>query len=149
MEVTRSKEWIFIPQGKYTLVLLKETCMTGCKPVDTPIEFHAKLGDSVDKFPVNKERYQHLVGKLIYLSHTRLDIFYAISVVGQFMQAPYEEHMKAMNRILRYLKSSLGKGLMFRKIDKKCMEAYTDSNWARSVINGKSTSRYCTFMWVT
>ena len=63
------------------------------------------------------------------------------------MQAPYEEHMEAVNRILRYLKSTLGKGLMFRKSDRKCIEAYTDSDWAGSVIDIKSTSGYCTFVW--
>ncbi|XP_038893744.1 secreted RxLR effector protein 161-like [Benincasa hispida] len=122
--------------------------MTGCKPVDTPKEFNAKLGDSVNKVPVDKERYQRLMGKLIYLSHTKPDISYAVSVVNQFMQAPYEEeHMEAVNRILRYLKSTPGKGLMFRKTDRKYIEAYTDFDWAGSVIDRNSTSGYCTFVW--
>lgn len=54
------------------------------------------------------------------------------------MQAPYKEHMEAMNRILRYLKSSPGKGIMFRKTDKKCIEAYTDSDWAESILTKSS-----------
>ena len=61
MEVTRSTEGISVSQRKYTIDLLKETCMTGCRPADTPIESNAKLGESVDKVPVNKERYQRLV----------------------------------------------------------------------------------------
>ncbi|TYK18899.1 retrotransposon protein, putative, unclassified, expressed [Cucumis melo var. makuwa] len=65
----------------------------------------------------------------------------------QFMQAPYEEHMEAVKRILRYLKTTPGKGLMFRKTDKKTIEAYTDSDWAGSVVDRKSTSDYCTFVW--
>jgi hypothetical protein len=56
--------------------------------------------------PANKERYQRLVGKLIYLSHTRPDIAYAISVVSQFMHRLSEDHMDVVTRILRYLKSS-------------------------------------------
>ncbi|KAL4030935.1 hypothetical protein IC575_009190 [Cucumis melo] len=63
------------------------------------------------------------------------------------MQAPYEEHMKAIKRILRYLKMIPGKGLMFRKTDRKTIEAYTDSNWTGSVVDRKSTSGYCTFVW--
>ena len=50
--------------------------------------------------------YQGLVGKLIYLTHTRSDIAYDVSVVSQFMHAPTEEHMRALYRILRYLKGS-------------------------------------------
>ena len=43
------------------------------------------------------------------------------------MQTPYEEHMEAVNRILRYLKMTPSKGLMFRKMDRKTIETYTDS----------------------
>ncbi|KAL0552475.1 hypothetical protein IC582_011590 [Cucumis melo] len=63
------------------------------------------------------------------------------------MQAPYEEHMEAVKRILRYLKTTPGKDLIFRKTDKKTIKAYTDSDWAGSVIDRKSTSGYCTFVW--
>ncbi|TYK26078.1 Retrovirus-related Pol polyprotein from transposon TNT 1-94 [Cucumis melo var. makuwa] len=107
----------------------------------------SKEGNSDDQVPVDKEQYQRLVGKLIYLSHTRPDISFVVSVVSQFMQAPYEKHMEAVNKILRYLKNTPGKGLMFRKTNRKTIEAYTDSNWAGSVIDRKSTSGYCTFVW--
>ncbi|KAL4010603.1 hypothetical protein IC575_030105 [Cucumis melo] len=147
MEVTRSKEGISVSQRKYTLDLLTETGMLGCCPADTPIEFNCKLGNSDDQVPVDKEQYQRLVGTLTYLSHTRPDIFIAVSVVSQFMQAPYEKHMEAVNRILRYLKNIPGKGLMFRKTNRKIIKAYTDSDWARSVIDRKSTFGYCTFVW--
>ncbi|KAA0045052.1 Cysteine-rich RLK (receptor-like protein kinase) 8 [Cucumis melo var. makuwa] len=121
--------------------------MLGCRPANTPIEFNCKLGNSDDQVPVDKEQYQRLVGKLIYLSHTRPDIFFVVSVVSQFMQAPYKKHMEAVNRILIYLKHTPGKGLMFRKTNRKTIEAYTDSDWAESVIDRKSTSSYCTFVW--
>ncbi|KAA0062474.1 Kinesin-related protein 11 [Cucumis melo var. makuwa] len=106
MEVARSKEGISVSQRKYTLDLLTETGMLGCRPADTPIEFNCKLKNSDDQVPVDKEQYQRLGGKLIYLSHTRPDISFDMSVVGQFMQAPYEKHMEAVNRILRYLKNT-------------------------------------------
>ena len=79
--------------------------------LNTPIEFNYKLGNLGDQVPIDKEQYQHLMGKLIYLSHTHLYI--------SFMQASYEEHIKVVNRILRCLKTTPSKGLMFRKIDKK------------------------------
>ncbi|XP_038890649.1 uncharacterized mitochondrial protein AtMg00810-like [Benincasa hispida] len=147
MEVARSVEGILVSQRKYTLDLLKETGMTECKPADTPVKSNLNLIESADDVPVNKERYQRLVGKLIYLSHTRPDISYAVSLVSQFMQAPYGRHMEAVTRFLRYLKSSPRKGLVFRKHDKRSIEAYTDSDWASSVTDRKSTSGYCTFVW--
>jgi hypothetical protein len=89
--------------------------MLDCKPIDTPIEQNHRLGEDIDDNPIDRERYQKLVRKLIYLSHTRPDIAYAVSVVSQFMHAPYEKHMEAMHRILRNLKFALGKGLMLYK----------------------------------
>lgn len=66
--------------------------MMGCKPAKSPIESNHKLqlgsGKSVDL-----GRYQRLVGRLIYLSHTRPDIAYAVSLVSQYMHDPREHHL--------------------------------------------------------
>lgn len=113
IEVTRSEHGIFLSQRKYVLDLLTEIGMLDCKPAYTPIVQNHRLGKYPDQTPTNKERYQRLVGKLIYLSHTRPDIAYAVSVVSQFVQCPSEDHMSAVVQILRYLKSALGMGLMF------------------------------------
>ena len=85
------------------------------------------------------------MGKLIYLSHTRLDIAYAVSLVSQFMHNPSKDHMQAVVWILRYLKSSLEKGLMFRIHNHLNIEGYTDADWATSS-DKKLTSRYFTFV---
>lgn len=93
-------------------------------------------------------RYQRLVGRLIYLSHTRPDIAYAVSVVNQFMHAPSEEHLHAVNRILRYLKGTPGKGLLFSKHGVSSIEGYTDADadWAGDQTTRKSKSGYFTFV---
>ncbi|KAA0058176.1 Retrovirus-related Pol polyprotein from transposon TNT 1-94 [Cucumis melo var. makuwa] len=64
MEVARSKEGIPVSRRKYTLDLLTETVMLGCRPADTPIEFNCKLGNSDDQVPVDKEQYQRLVAAI-------------------------------------------------------------------------------------
>ena len=51
----------------------------------------------------------------MYLAHTRPDLAYALSIVSQFMHNPGEQHMNAVIRILRYLKSAPGKGVLFTK----------------------------------
>ncbi|KAK2970862.1 hypothetical protein RJ640_022304 [Escallonia rubra] len=81
MEVARSNKGISISQRKYTLDLLKETGMLGCKPVDTPMDPICKLGRKEGSSIVDKWRYQRLVGRLINLSHTRPDIGFSVSVV--------------------------------------------------------------------
>ena len=88
MEFARSKEGIFVNQRKYVLDLLGEIGQLGCKLAETPIEPNIKLLPSKDDEKKYKEQYQRLVGRLIYLSHTRPDIAFAISMVSQFMHAP-------------------------------------------------------------
>jgi hypothetical protein len=146
IEVARSRNGIFISQRKYVLDLLKETGMLGCKPIDTPIDQNHRLGVSDDDALVEKGRYQRLVGRLIYLSHTRPDLAYVVGVVSQFMHSPRESHMEAVYRILRYLKSAPGRGILFSKHDHLQVEAYTDADWAGSVMDRRSTSGYCTFV---
>ena len=94
IEVARSKHGVLLSQRKYVLDLLTETGMLDCKPVETPMEMNHKLGILPDQALTDKGRYQRLVGRLIYLSHTRPDISYAVSVVSQFMHASSEEHIK-------------------------------------------------------
>ncbi|BBG97367.1 ABC-2 type transporter family protein [Prunus dulcis] len=146
IEVARSQQGIFLSQRKYVLDLLTDTGMLDCKPADTPIVQNHHLGEYPDQVLTNKERYQRLVGRLIYLSHTRPDIAYAVSVVSQFMHSPSEDHMNAVLRILRYLKSAPGKGLMFSKHGHLNIDGYSDADWAGNVTDRKSTSGYFTFV---
>ena len=146
MEVARSKEGIVISQRKYILDLLKETGMIGSKPVDTPMDPNLKDNRREDSTPVERGSYQRLVGKLIYLSHTRPDIAFPISVVSQHMHSPCEEHLEAVYRILRYLKMTPGLGLHFKKHNNRDLEVYTDFSWAGELTDRRSTSGYCTYV---
>nr|GEV38990.1 putative reverse transcriptase, RNA-dependent DNA polymerase [Tanacetum cinerariifolium] len=92
----------------------------------------------------HKGRYQQMVGKLIYLSHTRPDIAYAEGVVSQFMHQPQKNHMKAVMRILRYLKGTTGHGVLFKPNGHLVTQLYTHVDWAGDKGNRRSTSGYFT-----
>lgn len=81
MEIARNKKGISVSQQNYTLDHLEDTGMLGCKPCNTPID----LGNKRKMFErkVDKEGYQRLVGKLVYLSHTCPDIVFAVSLISQ------------------------------------------------------------------
>ena len=138
MILTFSPNWV--------LIIFKKTGMLGCKPADTPIEQNQNLGEITEEPEVDRGRYQRLVGKLIYLSHTRPDIAYDVSVVSQFMHAPKESHLETVYRILRYLKSTPGRGVLVKRNGSLTLEAYTDADWAGSVIDRRFTSGYYTFL---
>lgn len=120
--------------------------MLGCKPAETPMKPNAKLQPSKVEDVKNIERYQRLVGRLIYLSHTRPDIAFSVSMVSLFMHSPGLEHFEVVYRILRYLKGTFGKGPMFKTLGHLQIEAYTDADWAGSIGDRKSTSGYCSFV---
>ncbi|RVW64239.1 Retrovirus-related Pol polyprotein from transposon RE1 [Vitis vinifera] len=147
IEVSRSSEGIFLSQRKYALDLLQETGMSGCQPINTPIEEGLKLCVEPNQVSTDKGRYQRLVGRLMYLAHTRPYLAYALSVVSQYMHNPREQHMNAVMRILRYLKNAPGKGILFAKnVDHQSIEVYTDADWAGAVDDRQSTSGYFTFV---
>ncbi|KAL6270194.1 hypothetical protein ACE6H2_027105 [Prunus campanulata] len=112
----------------------------------TPIVENHKLGVYVDHVPTKKERYQRLVGRFIYLSLTRPNIAYAISVASQFMHSPSKDHMAALMRILIYLKSTTRRGLLFKKNGHLDLEGYTEADYAGSIIGIHSTLGYFTFV---
>lgn len=72
------------------------------KPAESPIEPNHRLGEAHENAAADKGAYQRLVGNLIFLSHTRPDIAYAVSVVSQFMHNPNEVHLQAIYRILQF-----------------------------------------------
>jgi hypothetical protein len=145
IEIARGAEEIVLSQRKYVLDLLTETGMLGCRPAVAPIDQKFKLSAEAGEL-VDRERYQRLVGRLIYLSHTRPNISFAVSVVSRYMHDPREGHMDAVYQILRYLKNAPGKGLIFRKNGHLNIEGYCDSDWASCPDDKKSTSGYCMFV---
>nr|XP_048319473.1 secreted RxLR effector protein 161-like [Ziziphus jujuba var. spinosa] len=147
MEIAPSKEGILVSQRKYILDLLNETGMLGCRPIDTPMDPNKKMKTSEESAPVDKGRYQRLVEKLIYLSHTRPEIAFSISVVSQHMNNSTEDHLQAVYRILRYLKMTPGHGLLFKKCENREIEIYTDASWTGELIDKKSTTGYYSYVW--
>ena len=120
--------------------------MIDCKSAETPIAQNHGLQITKGAPLADHGRYQHLVGKLIYLSHTRPDIAYAVSMVNQFMHRPQVDHLEAAVRIVRYLKGSFDHGIMFRKNNHLEIHGYSDADWAGNPIDRRSTAGYFTFV---
>ena len=78
-------------QRKYALEILEKAGMLDCKLVDTPMDPNVKLVPGQGE-PLRDPRRYQLVGKLNYLTITRPDISFLVSVVSQFLQSPYDSH---------------------------------------------------------
>lgn len=84
-----------------------------------------------------------IIGRLMYIAHTRQYLTYALSIVSEFMHKPGKQHMNSVIRILRYLKSTYGKGIFFTKnVDHRSVHAYNDNNWAKAIDDGRFTSGF-------
>ncbi|GKE38158.1 ribonuclease H-like domain-containing protein [Tanacetum coccineum] len=114
IEVLECGNDICLSQMIYCIELLHEFGMLGCKPTSVSMEPNTVLNFKVsDDDPAldNITGYQKLIGKLIYLTHTRPDIAYSVHCLSQHMHAPLKSHLQAALNVMRYLKGSPGKGL--------------------------------------
>jgi hypothetical protein len=66
--------------------------MTNSKSAPTPFLSGIGLEDGMDKPLVDNTLYIRLAGSLLYLTHTRLDISYAVGAVSRDMQEPHDLH---------------------------------------------------------
>ena len=76
--------------------ILEETGLLGSKPVETPMNPNFKSYEDQGELLSNPERYRRLVGKLNYLTITRSDISFTVSVLSQFMKDPRLPHWEAV-----------------------------------------------------
>ena len=85
--------------------------MLNCKPVVTPIATGIKLNKEDDGSKVDPMMYKRLVGSLMYLTTTRPDIMFAVSLISRFMETPKSTHWKYGKRILRYIAGTTNFGI--------------------------------------
>ncbi|GKA04397.1 ribonuclease H-like domain-containing protein [Tanacetum coccineum] len=149
IEVLDNKDTICLSQRKYCLEILHEFGLLAAKHFDTPLPKNATLNHTEsddDHFLVNVSNYQRLVGKLIYLTNIRLDRVYDVHCLRQYMHSPFNSHLDAALRVLRYLKGSPGSGIQINKIGNLKLRAYADSDWARCPTTRKFVSGYSVFL---
>ena len=146
LEIAYRQGQMSICQQKYVLDLLEETGTLGCKPASSPMEQNVDWWDNATTLLEDAGIYRQLVGKLIFLTVTRPDISYAVSILSQFMQAPRTIHMEGVYRLLAYLKRAPGKGLLYRRQGHLHIEAYSDSGFASDKEDRKSHCGYATYV---
>jgi len=112
-KITHSTDGLYITQAKYAFELLSRARLTDSKTIDTSIEINAHLTPSGGKPLSNPFLYRRLVGCLVYLTVTRLDLFYAIHLVSYYPSAPRSTHYAVVLCILQYLKDTFFHGLFY------------------------------------
>ena len=143
LQVKQLKEGTFIHQEKYTKDILKKFKMDECKPIKTPMATNGHLDLDVDGKPVDQSLYRSMIGSLLYLTASRPDIMFSVCLCARFQANPKESHLSTVNRILRYLKHTTSIGLWYPKGASLDLLGYSDSDFAGSRVDRKSTSGGC------
>ena len=86
--------------------------MQDCKPYATPINLGVSLIDERDLF-FDLSLYRTIIGSLQYLTYARLGITFVVNKLSKFFSSPKMQHWLACKRLLRYLKGTVGPGLLF------------------------------------
>ncbi|KAL4310065.1 hypothetical protein GQ457_01G025390 [Hibiscus cannabinus] len=145
-EVARNKSGISLSQRQYALQLLEDTGSLAKKPVQTPIASPHKLSKDQGQLLADPQLYRRLIGRLLYLTHTRPDITYDANLLSQFVSSPRTPHLQAIYHLLSYVKSSPGLGLFFSSTTKLQLTAFVDSDYNSCLDTRLSTTGYCTFL---
>ncbi|GKA00600.1 retrovirus-related pol polyprotein from transposon TNT 1-94 [Tanacetum coccineum] len=167
IEVRQNEAGIFICQKRYAQEELERFAMDKCNLVQTLIVPGCQLTRDETGVSVGNTRYKQLIGSLMYLTNTQPDIMFVVSLLSRYMERPAKvhmlaakrvlryikvimepptkAHMLAAKRVLRYIKGTSGFGILYKKVKKDNLVAYTDSDYARDD-DRKSTSSYIFMM---
>lgn len=136
-----------VNQRKCTQDLITLAVLIDNKHVDTPLEINVKYSKyQGEDFPI-PTLYRRLVGSLIYLIITRLDISYSVQVVSQFIAAPKMIYLTVAHRIIRYFRGTKLKGVIFfLSSSSPQLHAFPDGDWTGCPNTCRSTIGWCIFL---
>lgn len=115
LEVTNTSKGIFVTQEGYAKKLVDRFGMKHIKKCSTPLETSTRLRYEEGSLLADPKPFRSLVGSLLYLTITRLDISFFVGYVSRFMQSPRKPHLEVAKRILKYINSTLDMDLFFQK----------------------------------
>lgn len=120
-------------QTKYIEKMLLKFAMQDAKPRSTPCEVSVKA-DTESEEPVDNRLYREMVGSLVYvMTATRPDLSFVVTKLSQCLATPTTSNMIMVKHVLRYLKGTIHKGLIFKKSEKPLnLIGFCDADWGGS-----------------
>jgi len=146
LQIKQLNDGIFISQSKYVNELLKNFKMHESKHTSTPMTTSTKLDQDLNGKPVNDKTYRGMIGSLLYLTASRLDIMFSVCLCARFQSSPKESHLVAVKRIFRYLVGTKNLELWYPKGGDFSLLGYSDADYAGYKVDRKSTSSTCQFL---
>ena len=102
--------------------------MQNSKICSTPMNTDEKLSMNDGTTKADERFFRSMVGGLMYLTHSRPDIMFSVSLVSRFMHNLSVHHLGAAKRILRYIQETISYGIWYRSVPKFSLFGFTDSD---------------------
>nr|GEU42159.1 putative ribonuclease H-like domain-containing protein [Tanacetum cinerariifolium] len=146
LQVLQKKDGIFLSQNKYVGDILKKFGYSDVRSANTLVDKENPWGkDGLGK-DVELHLYRSMIGSLMYLTASRLDIMFAVCACARHQVTPKEGHLYAVKRIFRYLKCHPKLRLWYPKESLFDLVAYSDSDYGGATQYRKLTTRGCQFL---
>ncbi|GKA47829.1 hypothetical protein Tco_0740787 [Tanacetum coccineum] len=131
---------------QYVGEILKKFGFSSIRTASTPMETNKALTKDEDGEDVDVHLYRSMIGSLMYLTSSRLDIMFFVCACSRFQVQPKVSHLNAVKRIFRYLKGRPNLGLWYPKDSPFILEAFSDSDYAGASLDRKSTTEVVNFL---
>jgi hypothetical protein len=109
---------------------MKKFNMTELKPVSTPKSTTMELDPDETGKGVDQREYRSMIGSLLYLTSTRSDIQFDVCLCVRFQASPHTSHRQVVQRIFRYLKSTLKFGILYSASSSLDLVGFFDTDFA-------------------
>ncbi|CAN0897735.1 Retrovirus-related Pol polyprotein from transposon RE1 [Linum grandiflorum] len=146
LQVNQGTTGTFLCQSKYCKSMLKRFGMDSIKPAVTPMSTSLKISLDDSSSVINEKLYRGMIGSLLYLTASRPDISFSVGVCARYQSCPRNNHLSAVKRIFRYLKGTMELGLWYPTEGTTELLGYSDSDFAGSQTDRRSTSGSCQYL---
>ncbi|CAM8888209.1 unnamed protein product [Rhodiola kirilowii] len=135
-----------ISQHKYLSEVVSKYGFGGSRHMNTPSSPNESLTKDDASPKTDATRYRGMIGSLLYLTISKPDIMFSVCQCARFQAEPRESHVKAVKRILRYLKGTEKLVLWYPRVKSLRLEGFTDADFAGDRTDRKSTFGMAQFL---
>jgi hypothetical protein len=146
IQVKKTKQGTFVHQVKYMKDLMKKFNMAELKPVSTSMSTSTSLGPDEDGEAVDQREYRSMIGSLLYLTATLLDIQFIMCLCARFQAFSRSSHRIVVQWIFRYLKQTIEFEIWYSASSSLDLVGFSNAYFAGCVIDRKNTSETCHFL---
>ena len=157
IERDRANGTMLLHQEGAIMKLIGVTGLMDCKPAPTPMQTGIIMSNPTDMPDMSPEvkafPYQSLVGQMLWLLGTRIDLCFCINVLSRYMSKWDEQAITMLKRAVRYLRGKERYGIVYTRGPKNAklenadkepnkMLFYGDADHASREHDSKSTGAF-------